>query len=366
MPKHKAETGFTTHLRALTLVLLPLVVASVSGCGGNDEPEPDSGQNASPAEVTAVDETKQTDAGKQEKTGHKQALPVAKAGTPEAAVHAALDDAVERLKKSDISGFIEYYLPAEQLAAIRSQKDGMKTMVERMKAAPEQLAMTLDIMQRARQGTIEFDESGSVATITLSEVEDGDTDANPPSSVISEPVLTAAQLQGYGSDIGNVISKALDALNAGQTDAFVAHMFPASELRHPDAATRLKTLQARIAASPEMVEQMKTDLAQISELTPAMEDDGRTAVFALAGGEMKYGRGTVTLPDRTFRFQLVEGSWRLFDNSTAIRREISRQSALAPPEFEGSDEITGDYIQLIRFGDQWRIGRIKVAPPISN
>jgi hypothetical protein len=167
----------------------------------------------------------------------------------------------------------------------------------------------------------------------------GDSDEPKPASVISEPVLTAAQLQGYGSDIGNVISKALDALNAGQTDAFVAHMFPASELRHPDAATHLKTLQTRIAASPEMVEQMKTDFAQISELTPAMEDNGGTAVFALAGGEMKYGNGT--LPDRTFRFQLVEGSWRLFDNSTAIRREISRQSALAPPEFEGSDEITG-------------------------
>jgi len=337
----------------------------VSGCGDSDEPKPDSGQNASPAEVTAVNETKQTDAGKQETAGQEQALPVAKAGTPEAAIYAALDDAVDRLKKSDISGFIECYLPEEKLAAIRSQKDGMKTLVERI-AAPKQLAMMLETMQRARQGTIEFDESGSVATITLSEVEDGDTDASPPSSVIREPVLTAAQLQGYGSDIGNVISKALDALNAGQTDTFVAHMFPASELRHPDSATRLKTLQARIAASPEMVEQMKTDLAQISELTPAMEDAGRTAVFALAGGEMKYGRGTVTLPDRTFRFQLVEGSWRLFDNSTAIRREISRQSALAPPAFEGSDEITGDYIQLIRFGDQWRIGRIKVAPPIPN
>ena len=86
--------------------------------------------------------------------------------------------------------------------------------------------------------------------------------------------------------------------------------------------------------SPEMVEQMKADLAQISEMTPTMNDGGKTAVFVLAGGEMTYGRGKINPPDRTSRFQLVEGSWRLYDNSTAIRKEISGQSALAPPEFE--------------------------------
>ena len=362
MRKHTAETGSLPCLKTRVCLLLSLVLASVSGCGDNDKPEPVSGQNTASAEAGEADDTKQTDAETPEAAGQEQALPPAKAGTPEAAVHAALDDAVDRLKKSDISGFIEYYMPAEQLAALRRQKDGMKTMVQQMKAAPERLTMLLDVMQRARRGTIEFDESGSVATIMLAEpeAEDGAADASPPSSAISEPVLTTAQLQGYGSDIGNVISKALDTLNAGQTDAFVAHIFPASELRHPDAATRLKTLQARIAASPEMVEQMKTDLAQISELTPAMKDDGRTAVYALAGGEMKYGNGTITLPDRTFQFQLVEDSWRLADNSTAIRREISRQSALAPPELAGQDGNSTNSIQLERLGDQWRIRRIGV------
>jgi len=357
MRKHTAESDSSPCLKTRACLLLSLVLALISGCGDNNEPQPDSNQNAESAETAEADDTKQTDAGKQETTGQEQALPAAKADTPEAAVHAALDDAVDRLKKSDISGFIEYYMPAEQLTAIRRQKDGVKTMVQHMKAAPERLTTLLDVMQRARQGTIEFDESGSVATIMLAEpeVEDGTADASPPSSAISEPVLTTAQLQGYGSDIGNVISKALDALHAGQTDAFVAHMFPASELRHPDAATRLKTLQARIAASPEMVEQMKTDLAQISELTPAMKDNGRTAVYALPGSEMKYGRGTITLPDRTFQFQLVEDSWRLADNSTAIRREIARQSALAPPELAAQDGNSTDSIQMERLGNQWRL-----------
>ena len=175
--------------------------------------------------------------------------------------------------------------------------------------------------------------AGIVAGYFMLTGDSGESPA-PPSGTIAEPVLTAVELRGYGSDIGEVIGKALDAMNAGRTDEFVTHMFPASELRHPDAATHLKTLQARIAASPEMVEQMKADLAQISEMTPTMKDGGKTAVFVLAGGEMTYGRGKINPPDRTSRFQLVEGSWRLYDNSTAIRKEISGQSALAPPEFE--------------------------------
>lgn len=348
MRHENTDSGLAAFLKTLGLLSLAVVLATTSGCGGDDDA--DSEDDAASAENGGAGD------------GQAEAAPAAKPGSPEAAVYAALDDAVSRLEKADIYGFFEYYAPVDELARIRRDEDGMDEAVKEFTANPGRLNGLIDVLKRARKGTVEFDESGAVATVVLP-VPKVKSEPDPPANIIKEPVLTNAKLSGYGGNIGEVIGKALDSLNAGKTDDFVANMFPASELRHPDAATQLKTLQARIVASPEMVEQMKTDLAAISELTPEMEDGGTTAVFALAGAEVEYGRGKITLPDRTFKFQLVEDSWRLYDNSTAVRKEISRQSALPPPKFEAPDEIDGDYIQLERLGDQWRIGKIKVPMP---
>jgi hypothetical protein len=361
MRKYEAETGLQAFLKTLGLLSLVFVLAATSGCGDDAA---DSGDEEAAAEEAPDDDGTVASSGEEKPipAGNPAENPVAKPGTPEAAVYAALDDATARLKKADVYGFLEYYAPVADLARMRRDKDGLDEAVRDLTGKPGQLNSLIDIFKRARKGTIEFDKSGSVATIVLP-VPEVKVEPEPPANIIKEPVLTDAKLSGYGSNIGEVIGSALDALNAGKTDDFVANMFPASELRHPDAATHLKTLQSRLSASPEMVEQMKTDLVAISELTPKMEDGGKTAVFALAGAEVEYGRGKITLPDRTFKFQLVEDSWRLFDNSTAVRKEISRQSALPPVEFEGSDEIFGDYIQLERLGDQWRLGKIKVPMP---
>ena len=342
---------FKTAISLLGLFSLALILGATSGCGG--EEETGSGKSG----------------GTRGQTGGEDEAPEAKPGTPEAAVYAALDDAVARLKKGDIHGFIEFYIPLDELTRIRRKPDGIDKMAEEFAGEPEQLNWLIKVLERARKGKPEFNESGVTATIVhpVPKKEEAPAEEATPSNVIKEPVLTKAAITGYGSDLGQVLNSAMAALNEGDTDAFVAKMFPASELRHPDAAARLAKLQARLKANPQMVEQMKTDLALASELSPKMEDGGKTAVFEIAGGEAPYGRGTIPLPDRTFKFQLVEGSWRLFDNSTAIRKEIARQSALKPPaisSYQGSsDKPDGEFITLERLGDQWRLGDLKAERP---
>lgn len=334
----------------LGLFSLALILSATSGCGG-DEEETDSGKSG--GTIGSAGE---------------EVAPEAKPGTPEAAVYSALDDAVARLKKGDIHGFIEFYIPLNELTRIRRKPDGIDKMAEEFAGEPEQLNWLIKVLERARKGKPEFNESGVIATIVLpvpkkEEVPEEET----PSNVIKEPVLTKAAITGYGSDLGQVLNSAMAALNEGDTDGFVAKMFPASELRHPDATARLAKLQTRLKANPQMLEQMKTDLALASELSPKMEDGGKTAIFEIAGGEAPYGRGTIPLPDRTFKFQLVEGSWRLYDNSTGIRKEIARQSALKPPAISSyesaSDKPDGEYITLERLGDQWRLGDLKAERP---
>lgn len=346
------DSGAVMRLLRLTgRLTLVLTLAAMSGCGDDEEPAE---QNAG---------------GMIGESGNPEQIPVAKPNSPEAAIYAALDDSVERLKKGDLHGFIEYYIPLKELTRIRSKPDGIDRMAEELAEETEQLNWLISVLERARKGTPELDERGYTATIVLpvppkKEVPE---EPVPPANVIPEPVLTSALISGYGSDLGRVLSSATAALNEGDTEGFVANLFPASELRHPDAATRLAALQTRLASNPQMVEQMKTDLVLASELSPKMEDGGRTAVFEIAGSEVPYGRGKVTLPDRTFKFQLVEGSWRLFDNSTAMRKEIARQSALEPPsmsEFQTeSEEPEGEYITLERLGDQWRLGDLKAKRP---
>jgi hypothetical protein len=172
--------------------------------------------------------------------------------------------------------------------------------------------------------------------------------------------LTNAELQGWGTDLPKVVSAAITALNDGDTKAFVANMFPASELRHPDAKARLESLDAKLKSQPTMVAQMKADFSLLADVEPSIEGDGKTAVFEIAGQDTEIGRTKykVKLPNRTFKFQLVEGSWRLYDHSTAVHAAIEKQSALAPPDLSG-DAIPGEYVQLERLGDRWRILKIK-------
>ena len=183
-----------------------------------------------------------------------------------------------------------------------------------------------------------------------------------PLHEIKEPKLTDAKLVGYGADFPKVVESAITALKAGDTQGFVANMFPASELRHPESAQRLELLHARLKANPVMVEQMKTDFAAIQASLAGKsveQPDDKTQVVTLAGAIVENGRTTYQIPERTFKFQLVEGSWRLFDNSTNIRQEIARQSTLGPPDLD-LDPIKGEYIQLERLGDRWRLGKMKV------
>ena len=204
MRTYEVETGFTTFLKTLGLLSLAVVLATASGCGDDDaEPESDEGDPSA--------EAGEADGGKKEGGGKGETVPVAKAGTPEAAVYASLDDAVARLEKADVYGFFEYHARVVDLARIRRKEGGMDEAVKELTSNPGELNMLLDIFKRARKGTIEFDESGSVATIVLP-VPEVKVEPEPPANIIKEPVLTKAELRGYGSNIGEVIGKALDAL----------------------------------------------------------------------------------------------------------------------------------------------------------
>jgi hypothetical protein len=381
MPNNELQFGHFSFLRTVCLICLATTLAATSGCG-DKTPDEEAAKKAAENQVGLADtpnkkpEVANKDASEpgtlgkkpsdsiigQQPPANNQVPDATNAGTakqpatPKAAVIAALSDAQTRLKTGDLYGYIERYLPLEEYVRLRGSKDHLKDYATDL-ALSLSTSHLIDALGKAQQGTIEFNETGTIATVRLPKEEPKPI---APGKLIAAPVLTNAQLAGWGSDLPKVITGAIAALDDGETKAFVANMFPASELRHPDAAAHLVRLEATLKSQPIMITQMKSDLALLDGAIPKMEDEGKTAVFEIAGKAAEIGRTRykVKLPNRTFKFQLVEGSWRFYDHSPQLHAEIARQSALTPPDLR-SRQFEGEYIQLERLGDAWRLGEIR-------
>lgn len=280
--------------------------------------------------------------------------PDEKAKTPEAQVRAALTDAIKRLDNGDTRGFLEYYFPTEQLRQLR-QANAVEQTADRLKQQPQILDGIRNRLKKAAKGTPKFDRTGSVAEFILAPDEEEVTPAKPAAS--TEPPVTNVKLTGFGNDLATVLRKAEETLDKNDVDGFVKNLFPAGELRHPEADSRREALTQRLKDNPKLLEQMRTDIKAIQKLTPTFSDAKATAEFRIPGTKIELSKTqTVTTPERLFKLQLVEGSWRLPDNTTPARRAVAKSLTNPLPaagQFAGVEEK----ITFERFGDQWRLAQ---------
>ena len=278
--------------------------------------------------------------------------PVGGKKSPEAQVKAALADAIKRLDNSDTRGFLEYYFPTEQLRQLR-KANAVEQTADQLSQQPELLDAIRNRLKKAAKETPQFDRSQSVAEFLL-KPDAGDI-PKPPE--FKEPPVTNVKLVGFGNDLATVLRKAEERLDKDDVDEFVTNLFPAGELRHPDADSRRATLTQRLKDNPKLLEQMLTDIQALRKLTPQFSEAKNVAEFRIPGTELQISKTlTVTTPERVIKLQLVEGSWRFHDNTTAARRTIAQNLAKSLPalgEFEGVQEK----ITFERFGDQWRLAQ---------
>ncbi|MBT6157421.1 MAG: hypothetical protein HOL01_09680 [Planctomycetaceae bacterium] len=270
--------------------------------------------------------------------------------TPKDEVYTAIDDAIRRLQVKDYPGFIKYYLQVDVIRELRS-KSAMSGFLSRIKQDPASFNRVTELLKRARKATPEFNDTFTEVTLRIIEKPvDG-----KPAAVASEgtaPKTTNVKLAGFGSDLDVAIGKAVAALEKGDVELFVTNMFPAGELRHPDAKKRRALVVGRMKANPAPVQQMIADLKAIKGKTPTMEAKGSVASFQLEGGMIVNGQYKVKLPTRTFKLQKAENSWRLYDRTTAIRKEVAMQVTLPLPKFTPQG---GKFVKLEKIGDSWRI-----------
>jgi len=173
--------------------------------------------------------------------------------------------------------------------------------------------------------------------------------------VAAEPATTDVALASFGDDLNVAIAKSVAALEQNDLDTFVLNMFPAGELRRPDAVQRRARIVARLTADPVPVTQMIADLKAVLGKTPTYEDSQQVAVFQLQGAVIEQKRLKFQLPDRIFKFRKVEGSWRLYDNTTETRKAVAVQSALKPPDLPPAGGVSARSVVFEKIGDAWRI-----------
>lgn len=133
----------------------------------------------------------------------------------------------------------------------------------------------------------------------------------------------------------------------------IDRLFPRGELGHPEAAIRRKQLIARLKQHPEMVERMLSDLRAILRTQDVLRTTGNAATVSMRGELVSIGRGRqMRLPDKTFRFEKIEGFWRFKDSTSTLVEAQAKIAEKTPPplaEFGSSDVVI-----MERFGDRWR------------
>lgn len=280
--------------------------------------------------------------------------PDEKAKTPEAQVRAALADAIKRLDNGDTRGFLEYYFPTEQLRQLR-QANAVEQTAEALKVQPQILDGIRNRLKKAAKGTPKFDRTGSVAEFILAPDKEEEAPAKPAAP--KEPPVTNVKLTGFGKDLATVLRKAEETLDKKDVDGFVKNLFPAGELRHPEADSRQAALTQRLKDNPKLLEQMLTDIKAIQKLTPTFADEKTTAEFRIPGTKIEITKTqSVTTPERVFKLQLVEGSWRLPDNTTPARKAVAKNLS-NPLQPGGQFAAVEEKITFERFGDQWRLAQ---------
>ncbi|MBW3541531.1 MAG: hypothetical protein KY476_14785 [Planctomycetes bacterium] len=305
-------------LRRAALACLCGALLLAAGCG-DDEPQDEGGKAPGSIPVAANRAV--------ESTGGGEAKPVRQLQE----VTAALDDAIRLLDQKRYREFLEYYAPVETLRELRRTRDF--DLAAQDLGAPGVAAELLTTLRKARAVTPVHDELLAHASFTVELTADeraGPSGDDPPAAP------TGIVLDGYPGDLPDVLDAAIATLENGEYRTFVLQFYPHDVVKRLIHHDKLDSLTSRFAERPEMAESMIADLRALKDIQPKLDKNAALATYALPGGK------------EPIRLQKTAGTWRLYDEATAVYREISRLESLKPP-------ATTVTIVFERLGDRWRL-----------
>jgi hypothetical protein len=275
-------------------------------------------------------------------------------------IHRAIRETIAALEAGEFVKYYQDYAPIDDFRGLRNS--GRLNSAYLPPARTEPLIATL---KGFRDGDILVDADGSLARVTPHhDSETAGPESPNPSALVPSPKDDKVTLVGYGDDLSQVLKAGLAALEAGEIESFIDHLFPAGELGRLQVKNGKARLVARLKRQTELIEQMRRDL--------------RTAGAAAAEFNPEKTLASITLPaasdnpegaSRIVKFQKVAGAWRFFDNSTPVREEMARQSRLVPPNLSYPVAPAGTVIQALvmeKIGSSWRLSEIPGPIPLNR
>lgn len=161
-------------------------------------------------------------------------------------------------------------------------------------------------------------------------------------TAFAQPAKDVATAPGYGDQLEQVLARAVTALENADHAAFIGNMFPPSVILQakPGGTT---TLAEQFKAQPKLAESMLKDLKLIQGRQPdRMEQDGNVAVFVMS--EPSDGKA-----ERLVKFQKIAGSWRFFDSTSQIAKQIRTiiRGTDGDEKWQQADKLTADIGRIV-------------------
>jgi len=261
------------------------------------------------------------------------------------------------LEGGDVVKFYEVYGPVDQFRALRDS-GRLKSNPSSSPSSPDATRSLVEALKPFRNGEVRVDQEGLFARVTPPSDNPDKAAAEPelpnPLASVASPHDDKVALVGYDDDLPQVLKAGLAALESGQIESFIDHLFPAGELGRLEAHNGKTKLVARLKKQPELIEQMRRDL-KVGLEAPTQFNAAKT----LASITLPPAADDPVPAPRIVKFQKVAGSWRFFDNSTPVREEMVRQSRLLPPKLSYPVSPWDVHELLLeKIGSNWRMLRM--------
>ena len=283
------------------------------------------------AESDAEPKPSSTKTVKQSKPKPKVIPEPAQPTDPSSLLRASLEDAVALLRQRKFDQFLQNHVPIEDLRRLR--EDGtVAAVVRTLEENSEGQTRLLEIYELASQTEFLPNASTGLAELTMILPDVEPSQEQLPN--VSDPEADSVTLPaGFSEDLTECLTQAAVALEGGALPTFISKMLPPSDYREYAAGTDGLELVQFLERNPAMITAMEAELRALAKETPELSADGSVATFQQNG--------------RTVRFQLVDGSWRFFDDSLPVRTAIFQQAQQQPSDVRV-------ILRFERIGDAWR------------
>ncbi len=254
------------------------------------------------------------------------------------------------LETKNYRRLLEFHVPIDNLRRIRKSNKGLDAVAKQLAQESQIFDKLIVMLEAIKDITPQFSQDDGVAVFDLTP---GSNQPTKPKKPRTFPLDLNRRVIGLGDNLTSALVRAEALLQPDSYKEFVERTFPESELRRLDAAKRIASIVARMKARPELAAKIKSDLAAARSQRPTLGEGGRLATFHLDRTGSFRGQ-PLKLKPRELKFQKVNGHWRLFDNTTVIRKEVARLEILSPVVF-ASPRAT---LTFERIRDHWRLVKL--------